>query len=109
MTRDGRCRPLPPATLSSASSPPRPKGGSSSPTAAFCLVEEASLFLPWQGYAKARLWLEVAPDDYYDNQVYDVLLANLAPDSPSATLIARADRIAQASSYRLFVTEIEKP
>ncbi len=71
--------------------------------------EEASLFLPWQGYAKARLWLEVAPDDYYDNQIYDVLLANLAPDSPSATLIARADRIAQASSYRLFVTEVEKP
>lgn len=71
--------------------------------------EEASLFLPWQGYAKARLWLEVAPDDYYDNQVYDALLANLAPDSPSATLIARADRIAQASSYRLFVTEVEKP
>ena len=71
--------------------------------------EEASLFLPWQGYAKARLWLEVKPDDYYDNQVYDVLLAGLAPDSPSAALVARADRIARASSYRLFVTEIERP
>ena len=55
------------------------------------------------------MWLEIWPDDYYDNQVYDNLLAGLVPGSPAMQLITRADRTAQASSYRLFVTEVEKP
>lgn len=71
--------------------------------------EKALLTLPWQRFAKARVWLEVKPDDYYDNQVYDALLDNLPAGSHAAHLIARADNTARASSYRLFVTDVEKP
>lgn len=71
--------------------------------------EKALLTLPWQRFAKARVWLEVKPDDYYDNQVYDALLDNLPAGSHAANLIARADNAARTSSYRLFVTDVEKP
>lgn len=71
--------------------------------------ETVTLSLPWQGYGKARLWLEVKPDDYYDHQVYDVLLTRVAPGSPAAELLTRADGAAETSSYRLFVTETERP
>ncbi len=69
----------------------------------------ATLTLPWLDYAHARLWLEVWPDHYYDTQVYDALLAGLAPGSSAFDLISRADGAAQASSFRLFVTEVERP
>ncbi|MCH7486518.1 MAG: hypothetical protein IIC04_05960, partial [Proteobacteria bacterium] len=69
----------------------------------------ATLTLPWLNYTRARLWLEVFPDHYYDTQVYDALLAGLVPGSPAFDLISRADRAAQASSFRLFVTEVERP
>ncbi|MFQ5984650.1 MAG: multiheme c-type cytochrome [Alphaproteobacteria bacterium] len=72
-------------------------------------TESATLSLPWQGYAKARLWLEVKPDDYYDNYIYDVLLSDVVPGSPAERLLARADRAAHGSSYRLFDTEIDRP
>lgn len=71
--------------------------------------QAATLTLPWQGYAKAKLWLEVSPDDFYDAQVYDALLTKLASDSAAAMLLARADRAAQAGNYRLFVTEVDRP
>ncbi len=71
--------------------------------------EAVTLSLPWQGYTKARLWLEVMPDDYYDNRVYDDLVSRLAPDSPALHLLTRADRAAQASRYRLFITEVARP
>lgn len=71
--------------------------------------ETVALALPWRGHARARLWLEVMPDDYYDNQVYDALLSAMAPGAAAAPLINRADRAARASRYRLFVTEIDRP
>lgn len=71
--------------------------------------ETTILELPWQGYAGARMWLEVRPDHYYDTKVYNTLLAGLAPGTPAAELIARADGAAQVSTYRLFVTDVERP
>ncbi len=71
--------------------------------------ETMTLALPWQGHSRARLWLEVRPDDYYDERVYDALLNRMAPGSPATALIGRADRAARGSRYRLFVTEVEKP
>lgn len=71
--------------------------------------ETVALALPWRGHARARLWLEVMPDDYYDNQVYDALLSAMAPGAAAAPLINRADRAARASRFRLFVTEIDRP
>ena len=71
--------------------------------------ETVALALPWRGHARARLWLEVMPDDYYDNQVYDALLSAMALGAAAAPLINRADRAARASRFRLFVTEIDRP
>lgn len=71
--------------------------------------ETATLTLAWQGHPRARMWLEVQPDYYYDTQVYDVLRARLAPGSPAAELIARADRKAEISGYHLFETEVTRP
>ena len=69
----------------------------------------ATLTVPWRGYRRARMWLEVRPDHYYDTKVYDALLAGLATGTPAADLIARADRAALTSSYELFVTEVARP
>lgn len=71
--------------------------------------ETATLTLPWGEHTRARMWLEVWPDHYYDTQVYDAVLAGLVPGSPAADLISSADRAAQESNYRLFVTEVAKP
>jgi hypothetical protein len=69
----------------------------------------AVLELPWGESRRIRLWLEVAPDDFYDHQVYDGLLKGMAPASEAARLIRRADAHARASVYRLFETELTRP
>ncbi|RMD63792.1 MAG: hypothetical protein D6826_04070 [Alphaproteobacteria bacterium] len=71
--------------------------------------ETASLTLPWQGAERIRMWLDVYPDDYYDEQVYDALLAQLPAQGAPARLIAAADARARASRYRLFETELTRP
>ena len=71
--------------------------------------ETTILELPWQGYAGARMWLEVRPDHYYDTKVYDALLTRFLPGSPSAELIGRADVAVRQSDYRLFETELRRP
>lgn len=67
------------------------------------------LVLPWKGAQGARLWLEVAPDDFYDHEVYDGLLAALPKGSPAAQLIAEADRRARQGRFRLFETVLRPP
>lgn len=69
----------------------------------------ATLFIPWQGSDRVRLWLEVHPDDYYDHQVYDQLLAQLPTGGEAARLIAGADARAKADRYRLFESERQRP
>lgn len=71
--------------------------------------DTATLFLPWRGRSRARVWLEVYPDDYYDHQVFDQLLAGLPAGGHPARLIAEADARARASRYRLFETELARP
>lgn len=68
----------------------------------------AKLFLPWGGSERIRMWLAVHPDDFYDHQVYDDLLAQLPAGKPAARLIAKADAGARASRYRLFETELKR-
>ncbi len=69
--------------------------------------KSAVLELPWGGAKGARLWLEVYPDDFYDNNVYDGLLASL--DGEARKLIAKADEEAGKSRFRLFETELTRP
>lgn len=70
--------------------------------------QTASLELPWQGSNRIRLWLEIHPDDYYDQQVYDQLLDQLPAEGLAARLVSEADSRAMASSYRLFETELKR-
>lgn len=68
-----------------------------------------SLRLTWKGSRRIRMWLEVYPDDYYDHEVFDTLLAGLPAGGSAARLIAEADSRAAASRYRLFETELRRP
>lgn len=69
----------------------------------------ATLEMTWPKSGRVKFWLEVSPDDFYHQHVYGNLLRELAGDSVSAKLIAEADRIAQASQFRLFETVIQRP
>lgn len=71
--------------------------------------ESLHLFVPWSGSRRARLWLEIHPDDYYHYQVYEYLLEGANEKDPSTSLIAEADSLAQANQYRLFETELMHP
>jgi hypothetical protein len=71
--------------------------------------ETVTLDIPWQGSDRVRMWLEVHPDDFYDHDVYDVLLDQLPADGAAARLIAEADSAAAASRFRLFETEVQRP
>ncbi len=71
--------------------------------------QSATLDLRWPKSGRVRLWLEVHPDDFYHNNVYNGLLHDLPKGSVSANLIAEADRRAQASRFRLFETELRRP
>jgi hypothetical protein len=71
--------------------------------------ETAVLKVPWADAAAVRMWIEVHPDDFYDHDVYDGLLAGLAKDGPEYRLIAEADRRARTSRFTLFETVISRP
>jgi len=71
--------------------------------------ETATLALAWGHHAKARVWLDVVPDDYYHERLYPALLAELDGAGPAARQVALADAAAAASAYRLFETEIDRP
>jgi hypothetical protein len=71
--------------------------------------QTAAIELPWNGYDRIRVWLEVIPDHYYTTQVFPALLQRSPPDRPAANLIAKAAAIAAASPYTLFETELNRP
>ncbi len=71
--------------------------------------QSAVLDLAWGDGGRVRMWLEVHPDDFYDNVTYDGILGGLPAGSPGHRLIAEADAKAGASHYRLFETELERP
>ncbi|HEB79236.1 MAG TPA: hypothetical protein ENI79_02010 [Rhodospirillales bacterium] len=69
--------------------------------------QSATLDLVWGKARKARMWLEVFPDDFYDHKVYDDLLNSLGGEARK--LIAKADAEAQKSRFILFETEVRRP
>lgn len=71
--------------------------------------QTASVEIAWKDAKRARVWLEIQPDDFYHSVTYAQLRANLPKRGAPARLIAEADAIAQASVYTLFTTEIERP
>ncbi len=70
--------------------------------------QSASVHFPWPASGRVRVWLEIHPDDFYDNDVYDPLLRDSPKNSPSAKLIAQADAQAAANRYRLFEQELRR-
>lgn len=71
--------------------------------------QSAVLEIPWSGSDRARAWLEVFPDDYYEHEVYPGLLDSLPRGSEAAKLIAEAKAEAAKSSFRLFETDLRRP
>lgn len=71
--------------------------------------ETAVLGMPWPASGRVRVWLEVHPDDFYDHDVYDLLLRDLPENGPAARLIAEADRRAAESRFTLFETILVRP
>lgn len=70
--------------------------------------ETASLELPWNGYDRIRVWMEVLPDAYYATEVFPVLLK--APQAKASMhLIVQAAANAAKSRFELFVTELRRP
>lgn len=70
--------------------------------------QKTILLAPWAGGDRIRAWLEIHPDDFYDHDVYDGLLADLPKGGPESALIAEADRQAAASRFDLFDTVVER-
>lgn len=71
--------------------------------------EAASLDLDWKDSHRIRMWLEIRPDDYYENEVYGDLVAGYADGSPEKALIEKAITLAKANEFTLFDVIIEKP
>jgi hypothetical protein len=70
--------------------------------------ETASLELPWNGYDRIRVWIEVLPDAYYATEVFPVLLKS-TKDKASTHLIEQATANAVASRFELFEIELRRP
>ena len=70
--------------------------------------ETATLDILWGETGRVKMWLEVHPDDFYDHDVYDILLDQL-PEGSAASLISQANRDAVGNRFSLFETELERP
>ena len=64
--------------------------------------QTAVVEIAWKDAQRARVWLEVQPDDFYHSVTYAQLRRDLPKAGIPARLIAEADSRAQASIYRLF-------
>lgn len=71
--------------------------------------QSATVEMPWPASGRVRVWMEIHPDDFYDNDVYDALLRDYPRNSPQARLIAQADAQAARNRYRLFEQELRRP
>jgi len=71
--------------------------------------QTAVLELPWNGYGRIRIWVEVLPDAYYATEVFPVLLKSGQQDGSSHRLIAQAAAAAGSSRFELFKTELHRP
>ncbi|KIM00354.1 cytochrome c family protein [Paramagnetospirillum magnetotacticum MS-1] len=71
--------------------------------------QTASVEIAWKDATRARVWLEVQPDDFYHSVTYAQLRRDLPKSSAASRLIAEADSRTRSSIYRLFTTEIERP
>ncbi len=67
----------------------------------------ATLEIAWGSAGRARMWMDVYPDDFYANQVYPGLMEYLGGEARK--LIVKADNKADNSNFRLFETELTRP
>ncbi len=67
----------------------------------------ATLEIPWGDAKRARVWLDVYPDDFYGDQAYPRLLNYLG--GAARKLIIKAGENTRTSPFRLFETELTRP
>jgi hypothetical protein len=71
--------------------------------------QSAAIELAWNGSDRVQVWLEVFPDDFYENEVFPGLLDAMSPDSDARRMISAASSGAAASHFRLYETELRRP
>ncbi|TAN76305.1 MAG: hypothetical protein EPN20_02100 [Magnetospirillum sp.] len=71
--------------------------------------QSAAVEIAWKDARRARVWLEVRPDEFYHAVTYAQLRRDLPKGGAAARLIAEADSRTRDTIYSLFVTEIERP
>jgi mono/diheme cytochrome c family protein len=71
--------------------------------------QSAALEIPWGDSTRVKVWLEIAPDNYYETEVYPALVQALQSNPGAQQLILKASANAAASHFRLFETELRKP
>lgn len=71
--------------------------------------QSAAVEIAWKESRRARVWLEVRPDEFYHAVTYAQLRRDLPKGGPAARLIAEADSRTRDTIYSLFVSEIERP
>lgn len=71
--------------------------------------QAAMVEIAWKDSKRARVWLEILPDDFYHSNTYAQLRKELPPKSEAGRLIVEADSRAMKSRYILFETEVDRP
>lgn len=71
--------------------------------------QTATVEINWRDATRARVWLEVQPDDFYHSVTYAQLRRDLPKAGAAARLIAEADSRTRSTIYTLFAAEIERP
>ncbi|EME69542.1 hypothetical protein H261_12849 [Paramagnetospirillum caucaseum] len=71
--------------------------------------QTASVEITWKDAERARVWLEVRPDEFYHAVTYAQLRRDLPQGGAAARLIAEADTRTRSTVYSLFTSEIGRP
>ncbi|RAU23904.1 hypothetical protein CU669_02195 [Paramagnetospirillum kuznetsovii] len=71
--------------------------------------QSAAVEINWRDATRAKVWLEVQPDDFYHSVTYAQLRRDLPKAGAAARLIAEADSRTRSTIYTLFAAEIARP
>ena len=71
--------------------------------------QSAAIELAWEKSERIKTWLEVVPDDFYENNVFPGLIHSMPANSDAQRLISRASADAVTNRFRLFESELRRP
>jgi hypothetical protein len=70
--------------------------------------QSAGIEVPWNGSDRARVWLDVLPEDFYTTQLFPALMQILPPDGEAIKLVMQADIASRLTNFRLYDTEVRR-